>query len=75
MAGSGVWVMVGLWLKWVVGRQRLPVFGSGVSHGLSLISHRGSASWVWIDGLGSVDGGFETVDMLIGGWISWVDHR
>ena len=23
--------------------------------------------WVWIDGLGSVDGGFETVDLLIGG--------
>ena len=45
------------------------------SHGLSLISHRGSASWVWIGGLGSVDGGFETVDLLIGGWIGWVDHR
>ena len=72
--------MVRLWLKWVIGRQRSPVFGSGevgsgVSHGLSLISHRGSASWVWIGGLGSVDGGFETVDLLIGGWIGWVDHR
>ena len=54
VVGSGVWVMVGLWLKWVVGR--------------------GSASWVWIGGLGSVDGGFETVDLLIGGWIDWVDH-
>ena len=26
-------------------------------------------------GLGSVDGGFETVDLLINGWIGWVDHR
>ena len=43
-----------LWLKWVVGRRRSPVFGSGevgsgevgssVSHGLSFISHRGSTS-------------------------------
>ena len=43
--------------------------------------------WVWclgcawvvakVDyGLGSVDGGgFETVDLLISGWIGWVDHR
>ena len=37
------------------------------SHDLSLISHHGSASWVWIGGLGSVDGGFETVDLLIVG--------
>ena len=44
-----VWVVVGLWLKWVVGR--------------------GSTSWVWIKGLGSVNGGFETVDLLIDGWI------
>ena len=70
MVGSNVWVMVGLWLKWVVGRRRSPVFrfgevGSGVSHGLSLISHHGSASWVWIGGLGSIDGGFETMDLLI----------
>ena len=43
--------------------------GSGVSHGLSLIYHRGSASWVWITELGSIDGGFETVDLFIGGWI------
>ena len=48
--------------------------GSSVSHGLSFISHHGSTSWVWIGGLGSIDGGFETVDLLIGGWISWVDH-
>ena len=67
--------MVRLWLKWVVGRRRSPVFGSGVSHGLSLISPRGSMSWVWIGGLGSIDGGFETVDLLIGGWISWVDNQ
>ena len=46
---KGLWVVVGLWLKWVVGR--------------------GSTSWVWISGLGSVDGGFEMVDLLIGGWI------
>ena len=51
------------------------MFGSGVSHGLSLISPRGSMSWVWIGGLGSIDGGFETVDLLIGGWISWVDNQ
>ena len=29
----------------------------------------------WIGGLGLVDGGFEIVDLLIGGWIGWVDHR
>ena len=29
MVGSGVWVVVGLWLKWVVGRWRSPMFGSG----------------------------------------------
>ena len=54
---------------------------SEASHGLSLISHRGSASWVWIGGLGSVDGGFETMDLLIGrvsnrlGFksVAWVD--
>ena len=74
VVGFSVWVVVRLWLKWVVGRWRSPVFGSGVSHGLSLISHHGSTSWVWIGGLGSIDGGFETVDLLIGGWISWVDH-
>ena len=47
VVGSGVWVMVGLWLKWVVSR--------------------GSTSWVWISELGSIDGGFETMDLLIGG--------
>ena len=52
---SGVWVVVRLWLKWIVGR--------------------GSASWFWIGGLGSIDGGFETVNLLISGWIDWVDHR
>ena len=42
--------------------------------------------WVWCLGrgwvvaevgcrLGSIDGGFEMVDLLIGGWIGWVDHR
>ena len=29
----------------------------------------------WIGRLGLVYGGFETVDLLIGGWIGWVDHR
>ena len=72
--------VVRLRLKWVIGHRRSPVFvsdevGFVVSHGLSLISHRGSTSWVWIGGLGSVDGGFETVDLLIDGWIGWVDHR
>ena len=67
-------------LKGVVGRGWVQCLGRGwvvaevgcwpwiseASHGLSLISHRGSASWVWIGGLGSVDGGFEMVDLLIG---------
>ena len=52
-----------------------PISIAEASHGLSLIFHRGSASWVWIGGLGSIDGWFETVDLLIGGWIGWVDHR
>ena len=62
VVGSGVWVVaeVSCW-SWI----------NEASHDLSLISHRGSASWVWIGGLRSVDGGFETVDLLIG----WVDHR
>ena len=42
---------------------------------LNWVVGRGSTSWVQIGGLGSVDGGFETVDLLIGGWIGWVDHR
>ena len=34
----------------------------------------------WRAGFGSLDwdrliGGFEMVDLLIGGWIVWVDHR
>ena len=71
MVGSGVWVighgwvMVGLWLKWVVGR------GSAKPHTASLSS-------LIVDrraGFGSVDGGLEMVDLLIGGWISWVNHR
>ena len=28
VVGSGVWVVVGLWLKWVVGHRRSLVFGS-----------------------------------------------
>ena len=52
-----------------------PISIAEASHGLSLISHRGLASCVWISGLGSVDGGFETMDLLIGGWIGWIDHR
>ena len=52
MVGSGVWVMVGLWLKWVVGR--------------------GSTSWVWIVGLGSVDGGFGLVHGGFGSVDQWV---
>ena len=46
-----------------------------VGYGLAWLGRgRGLASWVRISGLGSVDGGFETVDLLIGGWIDWVDH-
>ena len=77
---KGLWVVVGSSV-WVIGRGWVWCLGHGwvvakvgcwswigeASHGLSLISHCGSASWVWIGGLGSVDGGFETVDLLIGG--------
>ena len=69
MVGSGVWVVGHGWV-WCLGRDWVVA-----EVGLSLISHRGSTSWVWISGLGSVDGGFEKVELLIGGWISWVDHR
>ena len=71
VVGSGVWVvgrgwvMVGLWLKWVIG------------HG-STKSHTTSLSSLIMDrraGFGSVDGGFKMVDLLISGWIGWVDHR
>ena len=63
MVGSGVWVMVGrgcngLWLKWVVGR------GSAKLHMASL----SSLIVDWRAGFGSVDGGFEMVDLLIG-WV------
>ena len=34
---------------------------------LKWVVGRGSASWVWIGGLGSIDGRFETMDLLIGG--------
>ena len=68
VVGSGVWVVVGLWLKWVVGCGSTKLHMASLS---SLISHRGSTSWVWIGRLGSIDDGFETVDLLIG----WVDHR
>ena len=68
VVGYGSWlgsvfrlfIVVGLWLRWVMAEV-------------------GRWSWigelVWIGGLGSVDGGFETMDLLIGGWIGWVDHR
>ena len=59
VVGSGVWVVVGLWLKWVVGR------GSAKLHMASL----SSLIVDWRAGFGSVDGGFEMVDLLIGGWI------
>ena len=29
MVGFDVWIVVGLWLKWVVGHRRSLVFGSG----------------------------------------------
>ena len=85
MVGSGVWVVVGLWLKWVVAKM-----GCGSSEIASVWVRRG---WVWCftqplshlslwigelgldGGLGLVDGGFETVDLLISGWIGLVDHR
>ena len=35
----------------------------------------GSVGWDWLMmGLDPLIGGFETVDLLIGGWIGWVDH-
>ena len=76
MVGSDVWVVGRGWVRclgrgWVVAEVGYWSWIGEASHGLSLISYRGSASWVWIGGLGSVDGGFETVDLLIG----WVDHR
>ena len=76
------WVMVmdqRVRMKWVVGcGSAVEVVGWSlvvVRSWLKWIVGRGSASWVWIGGLGSVDGGFETVDLLIGGWIGWVDHQ
>ena len=67
VVGRG-WVR-GLGRGWVVAEVGCWSWIGEASHGLSLISHRGSASWVWIGGLGLVDGGFEMVDLLIGGWI------
>ena len=60
---------------WVVAEVGYWSWIDEASHNLSLISHHGLASWVWFSGLGSVNGGFEMVDLLIGGWIDWVDHR
>ena len=70
VVGSSVWVMVGsgVWVVVEVGWVRY----------LGLVLW---LKWVWCLGhgwigrLGLVDGGFETVDLLIGGWIGWVDHR
>ena len=56
---SGDWVVVGLWLKWVVGCGSAKLHTTFLS---SLIVDRRA-------GFGSVDGGFETMDLLIGGWI------
>ena len=68
--GFGSWLGRG----WVVAEVSCWSWIGEASHGLSLLSHRGSTSWVWIGGLRSVNGGFEMVDLLIGGWIGWVDH-
>ena len=51
--------------KRVVGRGWVRCLG----HGWVRCLGRG-----WIGGLGLVDRGFETVVLLIGGWIGWVDH-
>ena len=51
---KGLWVVVGSGV-WVVAEVSCWSWISEASHDLSLISHCGSASWVWIDGLGSVD--------------------
>ena len=51
--------MVGLWLKWVVGCQRLPMFGSGeVMAGLA---------WVTVMGLVEIGMGHRMVS-----WFFWV---
>ena len=66
----GLFIVVGLWLKWVVGRQRSPVFGSnGVM-----------ARLVWVTVMGLVEigvghgNGFGSVglDRLIVGLKLWI---
>ena len=54
-----VWVMVRLWLKWVVGRWRLPVFMS------SEVMVR--LAWVTVMGLVEIGVGHHMV-----GWFFWV---
>ena len=51
--------MVGLWRKWVVGRRRLPVFGSGEVMARS--------AWITVMGLVEISMGHHMV-----GWFFWV---
>ena len=61
VVGSSVWVVVGLWLKWVVGRRRSPVFGSGEVMARSM--------WVTMMGLVDIGVGHGMV-----GWFFWVSY-
>ena len=59
VVGSGVWVVVRLWLKWVVDRWRSLVFGSDEV----------MARLVWVTVMGLVEIG-EGHHMV--GWFFWV---
>ena len=59
VVGFGVWVVVRLWLKWVVGRRRSPVFRS------SEVMVR--LAWVTVMGLVEIGVGHRMV-----GWFFWV---
>ena len=102
LCGSGVWVVIGLWvrclgrgcrrgsvvvvvfgcdrcLKGVVGRGWVRCLGRWSWLGLVLRSWLGCGSGVWVvgDSVGQWWLWFlawVTVDLLVGGWIDWVDH-
>ena len=91
--------MVGLWLKWVVGRGLAKLHMASLSSLIARpLSHCTSigfwifevGGWISVDrragfgslgcdrlmvGLDRLIGGFEMVDLLIDGWIGWVDHQ
>ena len=59
MVGFGVWVVIGLWLKWIVGRRRSLVFGSN--------DVMARLAWVTMMGLVEIGMGHRMV-----GWFFWV---